>query len=153
MEEGESGEKRMEQQAEMQSLALAMRQYQAQAEAASQELLMVQQAIGEHEKAIETITQLKKLKQGDELIVPIGANSSIYVSLSAVDKVLVMIGGGVSAEKGYDSSAQYLKGRKGELEKTHREMAEILQKIEQEAQKVQGRLQELASGPAGQTQM
>lgn len=153
MEEGESGEVRMEQQAEMQSLALAMRQYQAQAEAASQELIMVQQAIGEHEKAIETITQLKKLKQGDELIVPIGANSSIYVSLSAVDKVLVMIGGGVSAEKDHDSSALYLKGRKEELEKTHHEMAEILQKIEQEAQKVQGRLQELAAGPGGQTQM
>jgi len=153
MEERESDEGGREQQAEMQTLALTLRQYQAQAQATSQELLFVQQAIAEHEKAIETIKQLKKLKQGDELIVPIGANSSIYVTLSATDSVIVMIGGGVSAEKDPDSSAQYLKEKKEELELSQREMAGIMQQIEQEAQKVQARLQGLASEPSGQSQM
>ncbi|RJS82403.1 prefoldin subunit alpha [Methanophagales archaeon] len=149
MEEGESDGKRKDQQAELQSLVLTLRQYQAQAETTSQELLAVQQAIGEHEKAIETIKYLKEQKEGDELIVPIGANSLIYVTLSATDKVIVMIGGGISAEKDPDSSVQYLTSKKAELENSHRELAGLMQKVEQEAQKVQARLQAITSTQDG----
>ena len=144
---GESGkeltEKEREQQAEIQSLLLQLRQYQAQAEQTTQELLFVRQAIAEHDKAIETIKQLKKMKAGDELLVPIGANSSIYVTLSSTDKIIVRVGGGVSAERDPDSSVAYLAEKKGELENTQREMADVFQKMEQEAQGIQRRLQEL----------
>jgi len=138
-------EKEREQQAELQSLLLRLRQYQAQAEQTSQELLFVRQAISEHDKAIETIKQLKKMKAGDELIVPIGANSSIYVTLSSTDKIIVRVGGGVSAEKDPDSSIEYLSGMKAELENSQREMTGVLQRIEQEAQTLQARLQELSA--------
>ena len=136
------GERKL--QVEAQSLALRLRQYQAQAEMASQELMIVRQAIGEHERAIETIKQLKKMKAGDELIVPIGANSLVYVTLSDTDKIIVRLGGDVSAEKDADSSIEYLNEKRGELENSHREMATALQRMEQEAQKIQTRLQEIA---------
>ncbi len=145
MEERELTEREREQQAEVQSLILRLRQYQAQAETTSQELIFVRQAIGEHEKAIETIKQLKRMKAGDELIVPIGANSSVYVTLTNTDKIIVRIGGGVSAEKDPDSSIEYLEEKKKELENSQREMTGVLQKMEQEAQKIQTRLQEIAS--------
>jgi len=143
--EKELTEKEREQQAELQSLLLRLRQYQAQAEQMSQELLFVRQAISEHDKAIETIKQLKKMKAGDELIVPIGANSSVYVTLSSTDKIIVRVGGGVSAEKDPDSSIEYLSGMKAELENSQREMTGVLQNIEQEAQTLQARLQELSA--------
>jgi prefoldin alpha subunit len=154
MEERETGlsEKEREQQAELQSLLLRLRQYQAQAEQKTQELLFIRQAINDHEKAIETIKQLKKLKAGDELIVPIGANSSVYVTLSTTDKIIVRIGGGVSAERDPDSSIAYLSEMKNELENTQRETTSILQRIEQEAQILQARLQELAAKAEGQRQ-
>ena len=154
MEERETGlsEKEREQQAELQSLLLRLRQYQAQGEQKTQELLFIRQAINDHEKAIETIKQLKKLKAGDELIVPIGANSSVYVTLSTTDKIIVRIGGGVSAERDPDSSIAYLSEMKTELENTQRETTSILQRIEQEAQILQARLQELASRSEGQRQ-
>jgi len=147
MEERETGlsEKEREQQAELQSLLLRLRQYQAQAEQKTQELLFIRQAINDHEKAIETIKQLKKMKAGDELIVPIGANSSVYVTLSTTDKIIVRIGGGVSAERDPDSSIAYLSEMKNELENTQHETTSVLQRIEQEAQVLQARLQELAS--------
>ncbi len=134
-------------------MLLQLRQYQAQAEAITQELSFVGQALAEHEKAIETIKQLKNLKVGDELIVPIGANSLIYVSVSNIDTILVQIGGGISAEKDPDSSIVFLTEKKTQLEGTQREMAGTLQKMEQEAQKIQARLQELTSGPGGQGQI
>lgn len=147
MEESEKGltEKEREQQAELQSLLLKLRQYQAQAEQTSQELLFVRQAISEHDKAIATIKQLKKMKEGDELIVPIGANSSVYVTLSSTDKIIVRVGGGVSAEKDPDSSIEYLSGMKAELENSQREMTGLLQRMEQEAQTLQARLQALSA--------
>jgi len=148
--EGREKEKeRKEKESEVQSLALRLRQYQTQAETASQELVMVQQAIAEHDRAIETIKHLKSLKPGDELIVPIGASSSIYVTLSTTDRVIVRIGGGVSAEKDPDSSIQFLEEKKRELEESQRQTASLLQRIEQEAQKLQARLQELVSGTGG----
>ena len=143
-------EKERELQAELQSLLLRLRQYQAQAEQKTQELLFVRQAMNEHEKAIETIKQLKKMKAGDELIVPIGANTSVYVTLSTTDKIIVRIGGSVSTEKDPDSSIEFLSGMKNELEITQRDMAGELQKIEQDAQILQARVQELASRSGGQ---
>ncbi|RZN37530.1 MAG: prefoldin subunit alpha [Methanophagales archaeon ANME-1-THS] len=145
-------EKERELQAELQSLLLRLRQYQAQAEQKTQELLFVRQALNEHEKAIETITQLKKMKAGDELIVPIGANTSVYVTLSTTDKIIVRIGGGVSMEKDPDSSIEFLNEMKNELETTQRDMTGELQKIEQEAQILQARVQELASRSGGPRQ-
>ena len=146
MEESEKGlsGKEREQQAELQTLVLKLRQYQAHAEQVSQELLLVRQAINEHDKAIETIKQLKAMKTGDELIVPIGANSSIYVTLSSTDKIIVGIGGGISTEKSPDSSIEYLGRMKTNLETTQQEKGSLLQKIEQEAQKLQVRLQGLS---------
>jgi prefoldin alpha subunit len=149
--EKELTEKEREQQAELQALLLKLRQYQAQAEQTTQELLFVRQAISEHDKAIETIKQLKKMKAGDELIVPIGANSSVYVTLSRTDKIIVRLGGGISAEKDPDSSIEYLSGMKAELENSQREMTGVLQRIEQEAQTLQARLQALSSQSRGQT--
>ncbi|MEA2076362.1 MAG: prefoldin subunit alpha [Euryarchaeota archaeon] len=143
--EKELTEKEREEQAELQSLVSQLRQYQAQIEQATQELLFVRQAIAEHDKAIETIKQLQKMKAGDELVVPIGANSSIYVTLSSTDKIIVMVGGGVSAERDPDASMAYLTEKKTELETSQREMTGILQKMEQEAQRLQVRLQELSS--------
>ncbi|MHC1600477.1 MAG: prefoldin subunit alpha [Candidatus Methanospirareceae archaeon] len=143
--EKELTEKEREEQAELQSLLLQLRQYQAQIEQTTQELLFVRQAIAGHDKAIETIKQLKKMKAGDELIVPIGANSSIYVTLSSTDKIIVMVGGGVSAERDPDSSIAYLTEKKNELETSQREMTGILQKMEQESKRLQARLQELSS--------
>jgi prefoldin alpha subunit len=153
MAEREKGisDREKEQQAELQSLFLQLRHYQAQAEAMTQELAFVRQALAEHEKAIETIKQVKNMKAGDELLVPVGANSSIYVTLSNTDTVIVSIGGGISAEKNPDSSIEYLTDKKSEIEGTQREMTGTLQRIEQEAQKLQARLQELASKAGGQT--
>ncbi len=146
---GVNEEKMKEKDAEMQSLVLKLRQYQTQAETTSQELAMIQQAIAEHDKAIETIKYLKNLKPGDELIVPIGASSSIYVTLSNTDRIIVRIGGGVSAEKDPDSSIQFLEEKKKELEGSQMQLMTGLQRIEQEAQKLQARLQELVSRSGG----
>jgi prefoldin subunit 5 len=51
----------------------------------------------------------------------------------------------VSAERDPDASMAYLTEKKTELETSQREMTGILQKMEQEAHRLQVRLQELSS--------
>ncbi len=150
MEEQVSSGGDKETEAEVQSLVLRLRQYQAQAETTSQELVMVQQAIAEHDKAIETLKYLKNMKPGDELIVPVGASTSVYVTLSNTDRIIVRIGGGVSAEKDPDSAIKFLEDKKKELEESQRQLAGMMQRIEQEAQKLQARLQELVARTGAQ---
>ncbi len=140
---GSVGER--EREAEVQSLVVQLRQYQTQAETTSQELVMVQQAIAEHDKAVETLKYLKNMKPGDELIVPVGASTSIYVTLSNTDRIIVRIGGGVSAEKDPDSAIEFLEAKKRELEDSQRQIAGLLQRIDQEAKRLQARLQELVA--------
>ena len=55
----------------------------------------------------------------------------------------------MSAEKDPDSSIQFLEEKKRELEESQRQTASLLQRIEQEAQRLQARLQELVSGTGG----
>lgn len=128
---------------EAQALMMRLRQYQTQADALTQELVLVQQSVAEYEKAIETIKYLKKLKAGDELLVSVGAGASVYATLSTPEKVIVNLGAGVSAEKDPDSAIESLRERKEELEKRRAEITETLQRLEQEAQRVQARLQEI----------
>ena len=140
------GETDRERQAEVQSLLLRLRQYQAQAEATLQQLNIVNQAIDELNRAIDTIKYLKNLQNGDELIVPIGAGSFIYATLSDINKVIVGIGGGISAEKRPDDAIKHLERRREELQKTQQELTNLMQRIEMEAQRIQARLQEIAGG-------
>ncbi len=138
-----------ERQAEVQSLLVRLRQYQAQAEGTLQQLNIVNQAIEEHNRAIETIKYLRDLENGDELLVPVGAGSYIYAKLSDVSRIIVRIGGGISAEKDPESAIKHLEKKREELERSQQEMTNILQRIEMEAQKIQARLQEIAGGGAG----
>jgi prefoldin alpha subunit len=138
-------ERREREQAEGQSLVLRLRQHQTRAEEASQSLALIQQAISEHDKAVEAMKQLKKMKAGDEMLVSIGASSLIYVTLSNPEKIIVNLGGGVSVEKTPDAAMEYLREKRGDLENSQQKIADVLQSMEMEAQKIQARLQEIAA--------
>ena len=147
----EGGAAGREKQAEVQSLLLRLRQYQAQAEATLRQLNVVNQAIEEINRAVETIKYMKNLQNGDELIVPIGAGSFIYATLSDTNKVIVGIGGGISAEKSPDDAIKHLERRREELQKTQQELTNLMQRIEMEAQRIQARLQEIAERASSET--
>ncbi len=134
-----------ETQAEVQALIARLRQYEAQTEEISKELALVGQAISEVEKAIETIKNIKDLKEGDELLVWVGAGWVIYTRLSNPGKVIVGVGAGVNVEKSPDDAIESLNKRKKELEDGQARINENLQRIGQEAQMLQNRLQQIIS--------
>ncbi|MCX8176560.1 MAG: hypothetical protein N3E48_04960 [Candidatus Bathyarchaeota archaeon] len=60
---------------------------------------IVDSALRELSIAVATIQNLEKLKVGDELLVPTGANSYTIAKIANVERILVGVGGGVVIEK------------------------------------------------------
>ncbi|MDY6965288.1 MAG: prefoldin subunit alpha [Halobacteriota archaeon] len=126
---------------ELQEMIVRLRQQQLSAEAISQQLAFIQTSISDHEDAITAIKQIKDMKTGGELIVPIGAGSYIYATLSSVDKIILELGSGVSAEKDPDGAVTSLTERKDDLTETYKKMSEALAKSEEEIQRLQSIVQ------------
>ncbi|MHC1566531.1 MAG: prefoldin subunit alpha [Candidatus Syntropharchaeia archaeon] len=130
---------------EIQQMIIRLRQYQAQAELINGQIGLIQASINDHEKALATLKDLKSLKPGDELLVSIGAGSSIYTTLSKVDRVIIGLGAGVSAEKSPEEAIEILTKRSDELNEMRGKMTNTLIGIEQEIQKIQSELQAAAA--------
>ena len=126
---------------ELQEMIVRLRQHQLQAEALTQQLAFIQTSISDHDNAITAIKQIKDLKADSELIVPIGAGSYMYATLSRVDKIILELGSGVSAEVNPDDAVANLTKRKEDLGNTYQKMNEALAKTEGEIQKLQSTVQ------------
>lgn len=126
---------------ELQEMLIRIRQYQVQAEALAQQVAIAQSAISEHDTAISTIKSLKDTEKDSELLVPIGAGSYIHAKFNSVERIIVELGSGVSAERDSDGAVDILEGRKEDLGKSYTEANGRLAKLEQEIQRLQSIVQ------------
>lgn len=119
---------------EIRSLAARHQEYHRQAEALKQEMNMVQASIASCDQAIETINELKKAGEegkGAETMVPIGFGSFVHAEVKNVDRVVVNLGAGFSAEKSVDGAIETLNRRKEQLAKILEQMNASLTKFMQ----------------------
>ena len=130
---------------EFQEMVATLRQEQVQAEALTQQLTFIQSSVSEHDTAIEALKHIKDLTSGSELIVPIGAGTYVYATLRSVEKVIIELGSGVSAEKNPDGVVESLTKRRDELSETYKKMSEALIKTEENVQKLQNTVQSIVS--------
>ncbi|MDY6865785.1 MAG: prefoldin subunit alpha [Halobacteriota archaeon] len=130
---------------EFQEMVLTLRQEQVKAEALTQQLTLIQSSVSEHDTAIEAIKHIKDLASGSELIVPIGAGTYVYATLSNIDKIIIELGSGVSAEKDPDGVVESLTKRRDELSETYKTMSEALVKTEENVQKLQNTVQSIVA--------
>ncbi|MDY6931048.1 MAG: prefoldin subunit alpha [Halobacteriota archaeon] len=130
---------------EFQEMVMTLRQEQVKAEALTQQLTLIQSSVSEHDTAIGAIKHIKDLASGSELIVPIGAGTYVYATLSNIDKVVIELGSGVSAEKNPDGVVESLTKRRDELSETYKSMSEALVKTEENIQKLQNTVQSIVA--------
>jgi len=91
-------------------------------------LEFVRAAISEVTVAHDTIDGLKKLQDGDSVLVPVGAGSYIRMSIADSKKLVMGIGAGAALEKDVGGSVDDLKNRLQDLEKAR---TAIQQQLEQ----------------------
>jgi len=112
-------------------------QYQSRAEAYRQQLAMIELSVGECESAINALEQLEKVKAEKTTLVPIGAGAYVHATISQVDKILMNLGAGVSAEKDSSAARETLTKRKDDLTKMYERLSEDLRGMHNEMQKLQ----------------
>ena len=134
---------------EIRRLLAAYEQYQAQAEGISHQLGLSQIAAQGLESALAAVDALEEAEVGQEILVPIGSGSFIHGKLASKENVILNVGAGVSIEKRSEEAKEILKARKNEVLEGSKKLTEVLAKIDQEMQKIQGIMQQYESRLSG----
>jgi prefoldin, archaeal alpha subunit/eukaryotic subunit 5 len=111
--------------------ALTVREaYMAQLDMLTQQVQLLQMSVEEAARAQDTLRNLKNAKEGDEILIPIGAASFIPAKVSATGKAIVGIGNRVSVEKSIDDAVTYMKSNVDEITAALKKAAETLNEVE-----------------------
>ncbi len=103
-----------------QALAL-MDAYKDRVEALTRQVQVLRMSLDEVSMALEAVKAFKDAKEGDEIMVPVGASCYIPVKVTGNRTVITGIGSGISIQKTSDESVDY-------LDKSSAEIAEALKK-------------------------
>ena len=126
---------------ELREAARTLDSYNEQLETISRQIRILQSSRDDNARAIRTIDALAKAKEGDEIMIPIGASSFVTVKVTAKKSAVVGIGNRVSVEKDYDDTKEYLMQSgseiQGALERALGALQEVQQYTEQLAAAVQ----------------
>ena len=97
---------------------------------------LINAALEEISQAKAAIEELEKLDDGEEILVPVGANVMIRVSYKKTGRLVLGVGGGVFLERDFEGVRKYLDRRENALN-------ESLQRIVSEYRKVVARMSEI----------
>lgn len=124
----------------------------AQLEGLMRQQQLIQLAVDEHVRARETIKQLAKGSPGDEVLVPLGAESYIHSKISDDRDVVVGVGSGVSLKRSAEDAEKILDGKIDDLSRAFKSVtdkaAQTEALIQELSEKVQSQVDLLQS--AGQ---
>jgi len=96
----------------------------AQLEALVRQQQLIQLAVDEHVRARETIKQLEKGNPGDDVLVPLGAESYIHSKISDNRDVIVGVGSGVSTKRSAADAEKILDGKIDDLSRAFKAVAD-----------------------------
>jgi prefoldin alpha subunit len=99
-----------------------------------QQLLSAQ--ILEHQQAKQAIESFSKQKEGEEILVPLGAGISAFAKIAKVKQILTSIGADLSIAKTPEGAIKALDEQIKELEEESTKLSKITQQIKAEVDKV-----------------
>ncbi|MDR2865877.1 MAG: prefoldin subunit alpha [Methanomassiliicoccaceae archaeon] len=106
---------------ELRQALYALDVYKAQLDGFAQQAQILQMSLEEAVRARETLKALLDAKEGEELLIPIGAQSFVYARAAGINKAIIGIGNRVSVEKELSDAATYMDG-------SVKEITEVLKK-------------------------
>lgn len=123
-------------QQELQSMIYKLELYKAQLKAVADNVGLVNASLEEYMLAKDTLKSYKGLKKGKELLVPVGANSFVYVTAKDVKNALVNIGADVTVRCTVDNALERLAKRIDELEGAKTKLMTSANALQQEMSKL-----------------
>ncbi len=121
----------------------------AQLEGLSKQQQLIQLAVEEHVRARETVKSLTKGAPGDDMLVPIGADSYIHAKISDNRNAVLGIGSGVTVRRSPEEAEKFLDEKIDELSRAFKAIvdraAQTEAMIQELSEKVQSQVEELRS--------
>lgn len=113
----------------------------AQLDALLKQQQLIQLAIEEHVRARETIKALAKSSPGDEVLVPVGADSYIYARVSDNRNAIVGVGSGTSIRRTPDEAEKIMDSKIDDLSRAFKTVGERAAQLEAAVQELSEKIQ------------
>lgn len=113
----------------------------AQLDALMKQQQLIQLAIEEHVRARETIKALAKGSPGDEVLVPIGADSYVYARISDNRNAIVGVGAGTSIRRTPEEAEKIMDSKIDDLSRAFKTVGERAAQLEAAVQELSERIQ------------
>ncbi|MCQ2078529.1 MAG: prefoldin subunit alpha [archaeon] len=123
---------------ELRQAMQALESYNQQLESVNRQARILQSTRDENNRASRTIQALIDAKEGDEILVPVGASCFITVKVSEKKKAVIGVGNKLSVEKDLPEAMET-------LENNAKELSEALQKTLAAMQEIQKYVEELTA--------
>jgi len=115
--------------------------YSAQLEALNRQVRLLQVSFEDTTRARESFKALANAKEGDEILIPVGASSYVPAIVSGKKKAIVGIGNRLSTEKDFDEAAAFMEGSASEISKVLRDTIGTINEIEKMAAELSAAVQ------------
>ena len=130
---------------ELQQLVDALPQYENQIRYWESQLEAISNVRADIFQAQDTLNGMMDSKDGMEMLVPVGHNTSIFTNVNDLDRILIGIGSRVYMETSREDSMARLNKRLEGLEEAGKTYQESLQKAQQDYMAVRERAEQLSS--------
>ena len=130
---------------ELQQLVDALPQYENQIRYWESQLEAISNVRADIFQAQDTLNGMMDSKDGMEMLVPVGHNTSIFTNVNDLDRILIGIGSRVYMETTREDSMARLNKRLEGLEDAGKTYQESLQKAQQDYMAVRERAEQLSS--------
>tara|TARA_B100001750_G_C15151347_1_gene419733 strand:- start:113 stop:532 length:420 start_codon:yes stop_codon:yes gene_type:complete len=130
---------------ELQQLVDALPQYENQIRYWESQLEAISNVRADIFQAQDTLNGMMDSKDGMEMLVPVGHNTSIFTNVNDLDRILIGIGSRVYMETSREDSIKRLNKRLEGLEEAGKTYQESLQKAQQDYMTVRERAEQLNS--------
>ncbi|MBR4504453.1 MAG: prefoldin subunit alpha [Candidatus Methanomethylophilaceae archaeon] len=112
--------------AELRQAISVAESYRQRVEALSRQVQVLRVSLNEVSLASDALKAFKSAKDGDEIMVPIAANSFITVKVTPNRNVIVDVGSDISVEKDVDSAIGYMEANSAEISEALKKTMEAL---------------------------
>ena len=113
----------------------------AQLEALIRQQQLIQLAVDEHVRARETVRALANGAPGDDVLIPLGADSYVHAKISEDRTAILGIGSGVSLRKTSDEAEKFLDAKIDDLSRAFKSVTERAQQMEGAVQELTAKVQ------------
>ena len=127
---------------ELRQAMATLEAYKNQLNALTQQSQLLQMSFEETVRAKETLGAFAKAKEGDEILVPVGASSFVTAKVTASPKAVVGIGNKISVEKSIEEAIAFIGGNLEEIKDALTKLNESMQEMDAAARSLAAAVQQ-----------